>query len=229
MSHDFECLDSELLLDAPIIAVRRDRMSMPQGRVASREVVEHFGAVAVVALDGDPHDPSVVLIRQFRTAVGRRLLELPAGLLDIYGEDPWVCAQRELYEEAGLKADTWDLLLDAAASPGFSDEAVRIFLARGVHSVGRPEAHDEEADLEIVTMPLGEAVQAVFDGRVDNAFASLGLLAAWHAVNARADVQLRDVSTPFVLRPTALAARRHAEGFDADMKKIPAEDPHGEG
>ena len=78
-------------------------------------------------------------------------------------------------------------------------------------------------------MPLREAVQAVFAGRVDNAFASLGLLAAWHAVSARADVQLRDVSTPFDLRPTALAARRHAEGFDADMKKIPAEDPHGVG
>src|SRR4051794_19341062 len=98
---------------------------MPDGSQAFREIVDHPGAVGVLALDSQER---VVLVNQYRHAVGRRLDELPAGLLDIAGEPALVAAQRELAEEAGLAAGQWDVLLDLHTSPGFSAEAIRIFL-----------------------------------------------------------------------------------------------------
>ena len=127
MSHEFTVESSEILIDAPIIAVRRDSVVMPGGTPADREIVEHFGAVAVVALDDDNN---VALVEQYRHSVGRRLLELPAGLLDVYGEDELDCAKRELVEEAGLQADEWAVLVDLVTSPGFAEEAVRVFVAK---------------------------------------------------------------------------------------------------
>ena len=144
MSHEFTVTASEVLLDAPIIAVRRDRVIMPGGKEAAREIVEHFGAVAVVALDDNGR---VAMVEQYRHSVGERLLELPAGLLDMHEEDELACAQRELQEEAGLAADEWGVLVDLVTSPGFAEEAVRVFLARGLSEVDQPEAEHEEADM----------------------------------------------------------------------------------
>ena len=94
--HSFTVVDSEVLLEAPIIAVRRDRLVMPGGTESNREIVEHFGAVAVVAFDGE----RIALVRQYRHCVKDRLWELPAGLLDVANEDPLECARRELAEAA---------------------------------------------------------------------------------------------------------------------------------
>ena len=151
MSHEFTVTGSEVVLDAPIIAVRRDQVVMPGGNEAAREIVEHFGAVAVVALD---EHGRVTLVEQYRHSVGERLLELPAGLLDMHAEDELTCAKRELQEEAGLAADEWGVLVDLVTSPGFAEEAVRVFIARGLHEVERPEPENEEADMDFSWVDL---------------------------------------------------------------------------
>jgi 8-oxo-dGDP phosphatase len=153
--HDFETVDSETLYVGKIFALRADEVRMPGGATARREVVEHFGAVAIVALDDDGN---VVLVHQYRHPVRRRLWELPAGLLDFGDEAPDVTAARELEEEAGLAAGRWHVLVDVIAAPGFSDESVRVFLATELTDVDRPEAHDEEADLTVTRVPLSDAV-----------------------------------------------------------------------
>jgi len=181
---------------------------MPGGRTAGREVVEHPGSVAVLPLHDDG---SVVMIDQYRHPVGRRIRELPAGLLDALGEDPVTTARRELVEEIGYIAQDWSVLVDLVTSPGFSDEAVRVFLARGLTEVGRPAgSDDEEADLEVVRMPLAEAVRQVLAGEIVNAATVAGLLAV-HAVLAdpalASPVEPRPVSAPWRDRPTKFAGR----------------------
>lgn len=148
--HEFTTVASETVYVGKILALRADEVAMPGGGTARREVVEHFGAVGIVALD---ENNNVALILQYRHPVGRRLWELPAGLLDVGGEAPHLSAARELEEEAGLAARDWAVLVDVVSAAGFSDESVRIFLATGLTDVGRPEAHDEEADLELRWFP----------------------------------------------------------------------------
>ena len=155
MAHEFDVVDSEIVLEAPILAVRRDQVRMPGGNISAREIVEHFGAVAVVAAD---EDNRLYLLNQWRQAAGKRLVELPAGLLDVADEDPLEAAKRELVEEAGLEAESWSLLTDMFSSPGFAEEAVRIYLARGLRAVDKPEAHDEEADMTAPRVPVEDAV-----------------------------------------------------------------------
>ena len=215
MSHEFTVESSEVLIDAPIIAVRRDSVVMPGGKPANREIVEHFGAVAVVALDDDGR---VVLVEQYRHSVGKRLLELPAGLLDMYEEDELVCAKRELVEEAGLEAEQWGVLVDLVTSPGFAEEAVRVFVAKQLREVERPDAEDEEADMDFRWVPLSEAAQMVLRGEIVNSIAVGGILAACRVAEGKA--QSRDVSEPFELRPQSLPKRRAERGIVPDMKRI---------
>ena len=145
------------------------------GATARREVVEHLPAVAVVALDDNG---DVVLIRQYRHPVGERLWELPAGLVDHDGEDPLEAAKRELVEEVGLEATDWSVLVDLAVSPGFTDEAVRVYLATGLTEVTRVEMGEEEADIVTRRIPLQEAVRMTLGGEIVNAAAVAGVLAA---------------------------------------------------
>jgi 8-oxo-dGTP pyrophosphatase MutT (NUDIX family) len=200
--HVFETASSEILYSGKIFALRRDQVRMPGGKVVAREVVENFGAVAIVAMD---EEGRIAMVYQYRHPVGRRLWELPAGLLDVHGEAPHLAAARELHEEAGLEATTWQVLLDLDSAPGFSDESVRVFLATGLTDVGRPEAHDEEADMTMRWFPLAEAVQRVFSGEIVNSLAVAGILAA-HTVGEgiaeprRVDVAWTDKSTAFSAR-----------------------------
>jgi 8-oxo-dGDP phosphatase len=206
--HEFAVSGSDTLYVGRILALRMDHVVMPGGRTAEREVVEHPGSVTVLALHDDA---SVMMIDQYRHPVGRRIRELPAGLLDAPGEDPVTAARRELVEEIGYIARDWSVLVDLVASPGFSDEAVRVFLARGLTEVGRPAGgDDEEADLEVVRMPLAEAVRQVLAGEIVNAATVAGLLAA-HAVLAgpalASPVEPRPVGAPWLDRPTRFAGR----------------------
>lgn len=213
--HEFRVTDSQLLIDAPILALRRDEVTMPGGSTATREVVEHFGAVAVVALD---EQQRVAMVEQYRHTVGRRLWELPAGILDIAGEPELATAQRELVEEVGLEARKWAVLVDLVTSPGFAEEAVRVFLATDLHHVDRPEAEEEEADMEFAWVPLAEAHASIFDGRIANSIAIAGILAASEVVAGRATP--RGPDAPFDLRPTHMADRRQAAGATGDMKRL---------
>ncbi|RJQ73058.1 NUDIX hydrolase [Pseudonocardiaceae bacterium YIM PH 21723] len=203
-AHEFEVVASKDRYVGPVFAVRSDEVTMPGGGTAIRDVVENHGAVVIVALDADEH---VVLIHQYRHPVRRRLWELPAGLLDVPGEDPLLAAQRELAEETGLAAARWDLLIDVAASPGFSEETARVFLARELSEVDRPEVTgDEEADLEIRRVPLTEALNWVLAGEILNG-ASVGGILATHAVLS-GTVELRPADSPWRDRPTHFPARK---------------------
>ena len=201
--HEFGTVDSETLYVGEIFALRADQVRMPGGNTARREVVEHYGAVAVLAMDDDGN---IVMVYQYRHPVGRRLWELPAGLLDMGGEPPHLTAARELAEEAGLAARDWRVLVDLVSSPGFSDEGVRVYLATGLTDVGRADAHDEEADLVVRWFSLDDAVAMALTGEIVNTIAVSGILAA-HA--ARADVEsLRPVDAEWIDRPTAFTGRK---------------------
>lgn len=204
--HVFETTSSETLYTGKIFALRRDQVRMPGGKDVTREVVEHFGAVAVVAMDDDGNIP---MVYQYRHALGRRLWELPAGLLDVHGEAAHLTAARELQEEAGLQARTWRVLVDLDSTPGFSDESVRVYLATELSEVGRPDAHDEEADMTLQWYPLAEVARKVLSGEIVNAIAVAGILAA-HAVTTGL-LQPRPVDSPWTDKPTAFAARKAAQ------------------
>jgi 8-oxo-dGTP pyrophosphatase MutT (NUDIX family) len=201
--HVFETTSSEILHVGKIFALRADRVRMPGGKIVTREVVENYGAVAIVAMDEDGRIP---MVYQYRHPFGRRLLELPAGLLDVAGEAPHLSAARELREEAGLQAETWQLLVDLDTAPGFSDESVRIYLATGLTEVDQPEAHDEEADMTVEWHPIAEVVQKIFSGEIVNSLAVAGVLAAYVVTEGTAEP--RPVDAPWTDRPTAFSVRK---------------------
>ncbi|EPR75436.1 ADP-ribose pyrophosphatase [Leifsonia rubra CMS 76R] len=146
------------------------------GTAITREFVNHTGAVAVLALD---ERDRVLLVKQYRHPVRLRDWELPAGLLDVLNESPLIAAQREFAEETDLKAESWHVLSEMLTSPGGSNEAVRIYLARGVSATGDTfERYAEEAGIELRWVALDDAVEAVLDRRIQNSILCLGLLAA---------------------------------------------------
>lgn len=201
--HDFPVESSEDIYAGKVMALRADRVVMPGGRVVTREVTEHFGAVAILALDADDR---VMMIHQYRHAVRRRLWELPAGLLDVAGEDPTLTARRELREEAGLEATDWSLLIDVVPSPGIADEAVRVYLARGLTDVGRPQGDDdEEADMTTRWVTLSVAVRMVLAGTIVNGVTVAGVLAA-HALSG-APATARPLDAAWTDRPARFRAR----------------------
>ena len=197
---DFDTVSSRTVYSGHIMTLRTDEVRMPGGEVKTREVIEQFGAVGIVALDSDGR---VVLIRQYRHPVGQWLVELPAGLLDEPGEKAYRTAARELAEEAALTAGRWDVLVDLQVSPGLSNEAVRVYLARDLAPVPDADRHvgtDEETDLGVHRVDLDEAVGAVFTGGIQNSLAVAGLLAAAYARD-RAWSTLRPADTPWPARP----------------------------
>jgi 8-oxo-dGDP phosphatase len=164
------------------VVLRTDRVRMPDEEVARRDVVEHPGAVAVVALDDAGQ---VLLIRQYRHAAGHLLWEIPAGLRDLPGEPVRATGERELREETGYAARTWHVLTDCYPSPGISTERVTVFLARDLAEVpdaerGPPLRH-EEAQLQYAWLPLDRAVQLFLAGELHNGVTAVGILAAYAA------------------------------------------------
>ena len=208
--HEFPVRDSRELYRGRVMALRADQVQMPGGRVATREIVEHPGAVAVAALDDQDR---LAVIHQYRHAVRRRLLELPAGLLDVAGEEPAVTAARELAEEAGLAAERWSVLLDVVPSPGLSDESVRVYLATGLSAVARPSpGDDEEAELRLRWLRVGDAVREAFTGGMVNGVSVAAVLAV-RAVLA-GEASPRPLDAPWLDRPSAFAAGRSARRGD---------------
>ncbi|TDW79233.1 ADP-ribose pyrophosphatase [Kribbella pratensis] len=179
-----------------VISVRRDTIEPPVGEQFTRDVVVHPGAVGVVALD---ENNRMLLVRQYRHPVGYKLLEAPAGLLDVQGEQYRLGAERELWEETATKAADWRILVDAFTSPGLTNEAVRIFLARDLSPAPESFARvHEEADMETVWAPLVDVVGAALAGHLQNPILIMGALAAWTALNGPGFETLRpaDASWP---------------------------------
>jgi ADP-ribose pyrophosphatase len=164
------------------VVLRTDRVRMPDGEVVRRDVVEHPGAVAVVALDDTGQ---VLLIRQYRHPAGHLLWEIPAGLRDVPGEPLRSTGERELLEETGYAARTWHVLTDCYTSPGISTERVTVFLARDLAEAPgaerRPPLRHEEAHLQRAWVPLDQAVQLFLAGELHNGVAAVGILAAYAA------------------------------------------------
>jgi 8-oxo-dGTP pyrophosphatase MutT (NUDIX family) len=161
---DFEQTASETVWRGRIGEVRVERYRHADGEEVVREVVGHPGAVAIVAHDGE----HLWLVRQPREVCGERaLLEVPAGKLDVDGEDPLETAKRELAEEAGKAAGTWEHLTAIYTSPGFTDERIHVYLATDLHDVPRPDVEEDER-IEIVAWPLrrlDEAIAACTDAK----------------------------------------------------------------
>ncbi|MFI9122016.1 NUDIX domain-containing protein [Streptomyces bikiniensis] len=180
--------------------VRTDDVVMPDGTVARRDYQVHPGSVAVLALDAEDR---VLLIKQYRHPVRHRLWEIPAGLLDVPGENPLHAARRELYEEAHVKAEDWRVLTDFYTSPGGSDEAVRIFLARDLAEAEgeRFEVAEEEADMEVARVPLADLVRGVLAGDLHNSCLVNGVLALAAARAGDGLDALRPAEAPWPARP----------------------------
>ena len=158
--------------------VVRDAVDLGEQGVVHREYLRHPGAVGVLALDDSGR---VALVRQYRHPTRRELWELPAGMLDVDGETPLLAARRELAEEADLVAARWDVLVDWFNSPGGSDEAIRVYLARDVTAVPEADLHErehEEAGMPTAWFDLDEVRDAVLAGRVHNPTLVVGVLAA---------------------------------------------------
>jgi 8-oxo-dGDP phosphatase len=174
--------DSAMLAAGNVVTLRRDTVQLPDGTQMGREVVEHPGAVAVVALDDQDR---VLMIRQYRHPAGATLWELPAGLRDVAGEPLVQTASRELLEEAGCRARHWLVLADYLSSPGISSERLRIFLARDLTMVPDSEREyvpeHEEAFLTVAWVPLAEAVRGALAGDLHNGVAIVGILSAYVA------------------------------------------------
>lgn len=195
---DVRVLESRRLTPGYVWDLRRDSFEFgSDSAVLERDFIDHPGAVAVLALD--EHD-RVLMFRQYRHAIAHRDWEIPAGLMDVPGESGLVGAERELAEEADIKAAEWSLLLDLFLSPGGSSEVARIFLARRLTAVDHDYVREaEEAELVPEWVPLDEAVAAVLDGRIANSL-TVGAVLAAAASKAQGWSTLRDPHTEWTAR-----------------------------
>lgn len=167
--------DSQVVFDGAVWDIKRDSFAFGDQTLV-REYLDHPGAVAILALDDDDN---VVLIKQYRHPVRTLSWEIPAGLLDVAGEDPLAAAQRELAEEADLAATDWSVLAEFFTTPGSSNEAIRIYLARGLETTGETfDRTGEESGMETRRVPLDQAVDAVLARRIQNPSLAVGVLAA---------------------------------------------------
>jgi 8-oxo-dGDP phosphatase len=166
----------------PIVTLRTDQVRMPDDGVVARQVLQHPGAVAVVALD---EAGRVLLIRQYRHPVGRLLWELPAGLRDVAGEPLHLAAARELLEETGYQAGDWRVLVDFYSSPGISTERIRVFLAQDLSLAPAAQRGyvrvNEEAQLVVGWVGLDRAVDRFTEGDLHNGVSAIGILSAYAA------------------------------------------------
>lgn len=164
-----ETISSNLLLEGKSFSFYQDRVRLPNGRETDRNIVKHPGAVAIIAIE----DNEVILIRQYRYATGKYLLEIPAGTLEP-GEDPLQCAVRELQEETGYAASNWSRLFQSYMVPGYSNEIIYYFLAEGLIKVGASPEDDE--DIEVKLVGLDEALGMIEKNVIEDAKTMIGVL-----------------------------------------------------
>ena len=170
-----QTISSQRPFEGKLIAVRVDTVALVSGRTATREIVEHPGAVGILAWDGE----RLALVSQWRHATGATLLEIPAGTLE-EGESPRATAERELGEECGLAAEQWEKGPSFFTAPGFCTERLTLFLATNLREDEVDAPEDEE--LELSWLPMAEAVAAVEDGRIIDAKSVAGILWLAHRV-----------------------------------------------
>ena len=168
----FELLRTETLLKGRAFAIRRDTLKTPDGRETKFDIIEHGGSVIIVPLDADGN---LIFVRQYRHAAGMDLLELPTGTLE-EGEDPAVCAAREIREETGFAAGRIEKIGDFYLAPGYSTEFMHVYLARDLRH--DPLEADADEFLSVETIPLAEAIQMAERGEMPDAKSLAALLLA---------------------------------------------------
>lgn len=171
-------IGSEILHHGRLGDFRIDTVRFSDGRTSTREILGHPGAVAIVAIDPDDN---VLFVRQWRTAAGRAMLEIPAGTLDIVDaagtiEDPELAAPRELEEETGYRAGTWRKLAAFWTAPGFASELMHLYLATDLRPArGDRLGPDEDERLELSRLPMADALAAIDGGEICDAKSIVGL------------------------------------------------------
>lgn len=164
-------ISTEHIFEGQIIKVRKDTVRLPNGGTSTREIVEHPGGVAVVALD---KENNVYVVRQYRHPFEAIIMEIPAGKLDHHGEDPFDCCVRELKEETGLSAAKFDYLGAFMLSPGFCREYIHIYLARELTS--GDACLDPDEFLEVEKIPLAQLTDMVMNNEIEDAKTVMGIL-----------------------------------------------------
>ncbi|MFG2917930.1 NUDIX domain-containing protein [Kitasatospora sp. NPDC048298] len=201
VAEEWEVRASGTPFQGKVTGVRSEEVRMPDGSWARRDYQTHPGSVSVLALDDEQR---VLVLRQYRHPVRQRLWELPAGLLDVPGENPWHAAQRELYEEAYCKAGTWRILADYYTSPGGTDEALRMFLATDLAQAEgeRYAAEGEEQEIEVAWVPVPELIRLIQAGGLHNPTLVTGTLAVHAALTGPDGLDaLRPADSPWPARP----------------------------
>lgn len=171
-------LHTERIYQGRLVGLRVDTVELPSGRKTKREIVEHGGVAAIVAIDSENN---VLLVRQYRKPVERVLLEIPAGGMES-GEDALVCARRELEEETGFSAERWEELGFFYTSPGFCTEQMHLYLATELRPA--KNAADDDENIEVVRVPLTSVPELIASGEVCDAKSIAGLLMALRRVRA---------------------------------------------
>lgn len=162
-----------------VVTLNLDTVTLPNGATIELEIIRHPGAAAVVPMKDDG---TVVLIRQFRHAAGGFIYEIPAGKLGP-GENPLLCAAREMEEEIGYRAGSLDLLASIFTAPGFADEVIHIYLGTDLSPSKQQLEHDEV--LEVVEMPLEQALGLIQDGTIRDGKTIVGLQSVYLRQQAR--------------------------------------------
>lgn len=171
-----EQIGTENIFSGIILNVKRDRVRLPNGNSSVREVIRHVGAVCVVPVTGDGR---VVVERQYRYPIDQVITEIPAGKLDSREEDRLDAAKRELWEETGIRADSWTdmgLYYPAAA---YSDEKITMYLAQGLHLKEMGDQHLDEGEfLNVEIRPIGELVEEILSGAITDGKTQAAILKA---------------------------------------------------
>ncbi|MCI8520141.1 MAG: NUDIX hydrolase [Clostridia bacterium] len=174
MEFEEKTISSETVYDGKIINVRLEKVELQDGRIADRELVGHSGGVGIIAVD---NDGQVFMVSQYRIAARSIMLEIPAGKLE-YGEDPLECGKRELIEETGYSAEEFIHLGEYFATPGYCEEKLNIYLARGLKFVG--QKLDDGEFLNVKKYSLDELYQMVMDNKIYDAKTAIAILKAYN-------------------------------------------------
>jgi len=169
-------LSSESIYEGNIISLRIEEVVLPDGKKAKRELIKHAGAVAILPIT---KDGKIVFVRQYRKALDRLLVEIPAGRIEV-GEAPEVTAVRELEEETGYGANKFSYIQSFATSPGFADEIIHLYLAEELYEIENPADGDEDEFIELLTLTIEEAEQMVVSGDIFDAKTAFAVIFAKH-------------------------------------------------
>ena len=158
-------VSTEKIFDGKVISLQVDEVKLPDGKLAKRELIKHPGAVAIIAIKDDK---KLVLVEQYRKALEKTIIEIPAGKLE-KGEDPAACARRELEEETGYDCESLELVTSFYTSPGFADEIIHVYLAKGLKKKENAAGLDEDEFVNLLELTLDETLQAIKEKRIYDA------------------------------------------------------------